>query len=111
MHRLRYVCPVVPQDALTMSEDDLALIDSGRCIGCGGMSGHVSLDAVKYDWGATYEELQRKVVEHAMGVSSLFQGKALYVNVLTRISKDCDCMGHTFEKMARISASCYPLIR
>ncbi len=88
-----------PQDALTMSADDLALIDSGRCIGCGECLAMCRFDAVKYNWGATYEELQKKVVEHALGISSLFQGKALYINVLTRISKDCDCMGHTFEKM------------
>ena len=57
-------------------------------------------DAVKYNWGATYEDLQKKVVEHALGVYSVFQGKSLFINILTRISKDCDCMGHTYEKIA-----------
>ena len=55
---------------------------------------------MKFNWGATYEDLQKKVVEHAMGVCSLFPGKSLFINVLTRISKDCDCMGHTFEPIA-----------
>ena len=57
-------------------------------------------DAVKYNWGASYEDLQKKVVEHAMGVCELFKGKSLFINVLTRISKDCDCMGHTFKKIS-----------
>ena len=56
-------------------------------------------DAVKYDWEATYEDLQKKVVEHAMGISSLYSGKSLYINVVTRVSKDCDCMGGSFHKI------------
>ena len=56
-------------------------------------------DAVQYNWGATYEELQKKVVEHAIGVCNLFQGRILFINILTRISKDCDCLGHLYEKI------------
>lgn len=80
--------------------DDVAVIDSVRCIGCGECLAMCRFDSVKFDWGATYEDLQKKVVEHAMGVCSLFKGKSLFINVLTRISKDCDCMGHTFEKIS-----------
>lgn len=87
-----------PQDAITL-DDDLAVIDGAKCIGCGQCLAMCRFDAVKYNWGATYEELQKKVVEHAMGVCSLFPDKGLYINVLTRISKDCDCMGHTFEQI------------
>ena len=87
-----------PQEAITLN-DDLAFIDSEKCIGCGECLAMCRFNAVKYNWGATYEDLQKKVVEHAMGVCSLFPGKSLFINVLTRISKDCDCMGHTFEKI------------
>ena len=55
-------------------------------------------DAVLYNWKSTYEDLQKKVVEHAMGVYRLHGSTSLYVNILTRISKDCDCMG-SFEKI------------
>jgi uncharacterized Fe-S center protein len=79
--------------------DEVAVIDSGKCIGCGECLAMCRFDAVKFNWGATYEDLQKKVVEHAMGLCSLFCGKSLFVNVLTRISKDCDCMGHTFEQI------------
>ncbi|SHO43101.1 DUF362 domain-containing protein [Desulfopila aestuarii] len=87
-----------PQDAITMN-DEVAVIDDAKCIGCGECLAMCRFDAVKFNWGATYEELQKKVVEHAMGVCSLFPEKGLYINVLTRISKDCDCMGHTFEQI------------
>jgi len=86
-----------PQDAIEV--DEVAAIDGEKCIGCGECLAMCRFDAVKYNWGATYEELQKKVVEHAMGVCNLFADKTLFINVLTRISKDCDCMGHTFEKV------------
>lgn len=87
-----------PQDAITLN-DKVAVIDAALCIGCGECLAMCRFDSVKFDWGATYEDLQKKIVEHAMGVCSLFPGKGLYINVLTRISKDCDCMGHTFKKI------------
>jgi uncharacterized Fe-S center protein len=88
-----------PQDAISL-EDEIARIDQELCIGCGECLAMCRFDSVKYNWGATYEDLQKKVVEHAMGVCSLFQDKCMFVNFLTRISKDCDCMGHTFEKIS-----------
>ncbi len=88
-----------PQEAIALV-DDLAVINGEKCIGCGECLAMCRFDAVKFNWGVTYEDLQKKVVEHALGVYSLFPGKCLFVNVLTRISKDCDCMGHTFEKIS-----------
>lgn len=88
-----------PQNAIALI-DGLAVINSKKCIGCGECLAMCRFDAVKFNWGATHEDLQKKVVEHAMGVCSLFPGKCLFVNVLTRISKDCDCVGHTFEKIS-----------
>lgn len=75
-----------------MMGDDSAFIDQDKCIGCGECLAVCRFDAVKYNWGATYEELQKKVVEHALGVYTAVKGKAVYINILTRISKDCDCM-------------------
>ena len=87
-----------PASAITVKEAS-AVINARKCIGCGECLAMCRFDAVKFNWGATYEDLQKKVVEHAMGVCSLFPGKSLFINVLTRISKDCDCMGHTFEQI------------
>jgi uncharacterized Fe-S center protein len=88
-----------PQDAISL-EDDHAKIDSALCIGCGECLAMCRFDAVKYNWGATYEDLQKKIVEHALGVYALHSRKSLYINIATRISKDCDCMGHSFKKIA-----------
>jgi len=87
-----------PEEAITL-DDKLAVIASERCIGCGECLAMCRFEAVKYNWGVTYEDLQKKIVEHASGVCSLFAGKSLFINILTRISKDCDCMGHTFKKI------------
>jgi len=87
-----------PSTAITM-QDASAHIDSAMCIGCGQCLAMCRFDAVIYNWLATYEDLQKKVVEHAMGVVSILKGNIFYINVLTRISKDCDCM-HSFEKIA-----------
>jgi hypothetical protein len=87
-----------PEDAITLV-DERAVISTKKCIGCGECLAMCRFYAVKYNWGATYEDLQKKVVEHAMGVCSLFPGKSLFINIVTRISKDCDCMGHTYEKI------------
>lgn len=80
-----------PAEALSMGTDS-AVIDSGKCIGCGECLAVCRFDAVKYNWGATFEELQKKIVEHAFGVYNATGGKGVYINILTRISKDCDCM-------------------
>ncbi|MBN2403193.1 MAG: DUF362 domain-containing protein [Spirochaetes bacterium] len=86
-----------PADAITLGEES-ASIDKQKCIGCGQCLAMCRFDAVKYNWGSTNEDLQKKIVEHAMGVYSLHRNKSLYVNVLTRISKDCDCMAG-FQKI------------
>ncbi len=87
-----------PGEAITLV-DERAAIAAKKCIGCGECLAMCRFDAVKYNWGVTYEDLQKKIVEHAMGVCSLYRGKGLFINILTRISKDCDCMGHTFKKI------------
>jgi len=81
-------CPV---QAVSMKTNS-AVINSRKCIGCGECLAVCRFDAVKYNWGATYEELQKKIVEHAFGVYKANEGKGIYINILTRISKDCDCM-------------------
>jgi uncharacterized protein len=81
-----------PAEAITLGEES-AVIDWKKCIGCGQCLAMCRFDAVQYNWGSTHEDLQKKVVEHAMGLYELFRGKSLYINLLTRISKDCDCMG------------------
>ena len=86
-----------PADAIYMM-DGKAEIDKNKCIGCGECLAVCRFDAVNYNWSETYVNLQQKVVEHAMGVAETKKGKAVYINFLNRITKDCDCMGG-FQKI------------
>ena len=86
-----------PAQAITMAED-VARIDKQACIGCAQCLTVCRFDAIGYNWSETYEQLQRKIVEHAWGVAESKKSKALYINFLNRISKDCDCMGG-YEKI------------
>ena len=81
-----------PQDAIDL-ENKIAVIDCDRCIGCGECLAVCRFDAVGYNWSETYEQLQRKVTEHAWGAVIGKGEKLLCFNFLTRITKDCDCMG------------------
>jgi uncharacterized Fe-S center protein len=81
-------CPV---QAITMAES-VAQIDKLTCIGCAECLTVCRFDAIGFNWSATYEQLQRKIVEHAWGVAAAKKNKAIYINFLNRISKDCDCM-------------------
>ena len=83
--------PWCPAQAITL-KDQVACIDKSLCIGCAQCLTVCRFDAIGYNWSATYEQLQRKIVEHAYGVAVAKGGKAVYINFLTRISKDCDCM-------------------
>lgn len=80
-----------PAEAITIAKEK-ASIDGGRCIGCGQCLAVCRFDAVAYNWSATYEDLQKKIVEHAWGAVRGKEDKLLCVSFLTRISKDCDCM-------------------
>jgi uncharacterized Fe-S center protein len=81
-----------PARAIAMVEQ-IAQIDKKQCIGCAECLTVCRFDAIGYNWSATYEQLQRKIVEHAWGVAMAKKDKAIYINFLNRISKDCDCMG------------------
>jgi len=86
-----------PENAISIV-DGKAKIKRKRCIGCCECLAMCRFDAVGYNWSETYENLQKKVVEHAMGVLEGKKGKGIYINFLTRVSKDCDCLGR-FEKI------------
>jgi uncharacterized protein len=88
--------PWCPEQAISVPDAN-AVIDSGKCIGCGECLTVCRYGAVGYNWGATYLELQQKVTEHAFGVVRTKPGKLLCLNFLTRMTKDCDCLGNKYE--------------
>jgi uncharacterized Fe-S center protein len=83
-----------PADAITVV-DGIARINRKKCIGCAECLATCRFDAVGYNWSETHENLQKKMVEHALGVMASKRDKMICINFLTRITKDCDCMrGH-----------------
>jgi len=80
-----------PADAISVV-DGIARIDRNSCIGCGECLATCRFDAVGYNWLETHENLQKKMVEHALGVMKSKREKIICINFLTRITKDCDCM-------------------
>lgn len=89
-------CPV---SAIYVHENGAYKINKDICIGCGQCLAVCRFDAVVYNWGAAYEDLQKKISEHAAGAVAACGGKAVYITFLTRISKDCDCMD-VYEEIA-----------
>lgn len=81
-----------PSSALRLSEGNKAVIDKQKCIGCAECLAVCRFDAVGFNWSESYESLQEKIAEHALGVVETKRNKALYINFLTRITRDCDCM-------------------
>ncbi len=80
-----------PEDAIY--EDREIKIKRKKCIGCGECLTACRFDAIGYNWSESFEILQQKIVEHAMGVvKAVGRERVLFINVLTRITKNCDCM-------------------
>jgi uncharacterized Fe-S center protein len=90
-----------------------AFITPEKCVGCGECLAVCRFDAVKYDFGADKGFLQKAMAEYAYGAVIGKPGKCCYFNVLTDMTKDCDCLvKNPVNKMIPdigILASCDPV--
>jgi uncharacterized Fe-S center protein len=75
-----------------IQKDGSAVILDDRCIGCGECLVVCKVGAVKMRWGEDSAKLQEKMAEYAFAVWNHFRGKIGFLNVLFKITKDCDCM-------------------
>jgi len=80
-----------PADAIVI-QNDKAVIQNKICIGCGECIAVCRFGAVKHDWGMGEDELQKRMAEHALGVTIHKKGKIGYISFLTNVTKDCDCI-------------------
>ncbi|MFP4498300.1 MAG: DUF362 domain-containing protein [Vulcanimicrobiota bacterium] len=85
-----------PKDAISENEGK-AWIDPDKCIGCGECLAVCRFGAVKFDWGAESDWMQKAMAEHALGV--VVDKKAFYFNVCVNMTKDCDCFTIDQKKM------------
>lgn len=76
-----------------------SFIVSEKCLGCGQCIAVCRFDAIRYDFGVESSELQRRMVEHALGALQGKAGKSFFFNVLVEMTKDCDCFNVPQEKL------------
>jgi uncharacterized protein len=81
-----------PENAITDPEGT-AIIDPELCIGCGQCLAVCRFDAVAYNWAVSSAELQERMAEHALGLMEKKRGKIVFINLLLKMTKDCDCLG------------------
>ncbi len=80
-----------PSEAIVHKEDKAFIIEE-KCIGCGECLVVCSVGAVKFRWDSDVIRVQEKMSEYAFGLWESFKGNAGCINVLLKITKDCDCM-------------------
>lgn len=83
-----------PQGAITMVEK-IAVINYERCIGCGQCLTVCRFSAVGHNWAVDSTTLQKGVAEHAYGAIITKPGKVGYINFITAVTQNCDCMSGT----------------
>jgi len=79
--------------AAAISVKEYAVLDTKRCIGCGECYAFCPHDAVSFEWSSTSADLQKKMAEYCMAFHEEKQGRVVYFNFITRITKNCDCLG------------------
>lgn len=93
--KCRRWCPV----QAIVERNGRSFILGQECIGCGECIAVCRFEAVTFDFGVESGELQRRMVEHALGALQGKRGKCFFFNVLVDMTKDCDCFGEAQEKI------------
>jgi len=79
-----------PAAAITVKEK--AVLDQKRCIGCGECYAFCPHGAVNFEWSTTSLPLQRKMAEYCLAFHKEKAGRAVYINFITKVTKNCDCL-------------------
>ncbi len=100
-----------PEDAITKYEDHVEIVET-KCIGCGECLSVCKYNAVKYNFAVESGELQKRIAEYALGSIFNKRNKCLFINVLTDMTAQCDCMNINQKPLIDdigILASCDPV--
>jgi len=75
--------------------DGKAMIDSKKCVGCSMCIAVCAYGAVNIPWEESRgEKVQKKIVDYTKGIFKLIpKEKIIFISVLEKITKDCDCFG------------------
>ena len=92
--KCRRWCPA----AAIGEREGISYIFAEKCLGCGECIAVCRYDAIKFDYKIASPILQKSIVEHAAGVVRRFGDKAVYLNVLTDMTRNCDCFNTKQDK-------------
>ena len=99
------------QNAISL-KDEKAKIDTNLCIGCGECIVICANGAIEVKWNQSIPVFMENMVEYTKGVLKDKIGKLLFVNFLTDISPECDCLPYNDRPIVRdigITASMDPV--
>lgn len=80
-----------PQDTIFI-KNNKAYIDPEKCIGCARCISACAQNAIDVNWEAGGSNIQEKMIEYAKAVLKGKQGKSVFINFATKITKECDCL-------------------
>ena len=81
-----------PARAIAIGVDRRAVIDPEQCIGCGECLATCRADAVTFEWSREAALLQERMIEQAAGVLQLMAGRIGFINFISQVGRDCDCL-------------------
>ncbi|MBP2625396.1 MAG: 4Fe-4S ferredoxin iron-sulfur binding domain protein [Firmicutes bacterium] len=83
--------PVCPEQAIALN-DKKSFVNPEKCIGCGECMTVCPIKAIGMDWGSEVTSFMERMTEYAYGVVKSLSGRIGYINFLTNITPDCDCV-------------------
>ena len=81
--------------------EDKATIDPKKCMGCGECIIICPNDAIQIQWDQEIPIFLENMVEYTMGVLKNKKNKTLFLNFITDVSPECDCLAHNDAPIVR----------
>lgn len=82
------------------SQGTRVVIDSSKCIGCATCIAVCVHNAIEVDWESGGMQLQDKMIEYASAILLNKKGKQAFINFVTKITKECDCLAKDDPRIA-----------
>lgn len=79
-----------PSNAIVMNNKKAVIIEE-KCISCGECLALCRFEAVSFGFDNTYEVLQKRIAEHALGVIKNKKNKIGFITFMINQTEGCDC--------------------
>lgn len=81
-------------------KNNKSYIDPAKCIGCASCIAACVQNAIDVNWEAGGNNIQEKMVEYAKAVLKNKQNNSVFINFVTKITKECDCLAKDDPRIA-----------